>query len=43
MTTPSPTLYEWAGGDPALNRLTQVFYKRVRADPILAPVFAQMS
>ena len=38
-----PTLYDWAGGEPALRRLTEVFYERVRADPVLAPVFAQMS
>ena len=38
-----PTLYEWAGGEPALQRLTQVFYEHVRADPILAPVFAGMA
>jgi truncated hemoglobin YjbI len=38
-----PTLYEWAGGAPALSRLTQVFYDRVRADPLLGPVFAEMS
>jgi hemoglobin len=37
-----PTLYEWAGGGPALLRLTEAFYERVRADPVLAPVFAQM-
>ncbi|MGI8780759.1 MAG: group II truncated hemoglobin [Solirubrobacteraceae bacterium] len=37
-----PTLYDWAGGEPALLRLTEVFYERVRADPLLAPVFAQM-
>jgi hemoglobin len=37
-----PTLYEWAGGEPALLRLTEAFYERVRADPVLAPVFAQM-
>src|SRR5262245_66230169 len=38
-----PTLYEWAGGMPAFERLTDVFYGRVRQDPILAPVFAHMS
>lgn len=38
-----PTLYEWMGGMPALLRLTAVFYERVPADPLLAPVFAQMS
>jgi hemoglobin len=43
MAAPVPTLYEWAGGEPALLRLTQVFYERVRADPVLAPVFAGMS
>ena len=37
-----PTLYEWAGGAPALTRLTEVFYARVRADEVLAPVFAEM-
>ena len=42
MTETVPTLYEWAGGAPALRRLTEVFYARVRADDVLAPVFAQM-
>ena len=37
-----PTLYEWAGGAPALTRLTEAFYARVRADDVLAPVFADM-
>jgi hemoglobin len=37
-----PTLYEWAGGAPALTRLTEAFYTRVRADGILAAVFAGM-
>ena len=37
-----PTLYEWAGGAPALARLTEAFYARVRADEVLAPVFAEM-
>jgi hemoglobin len=37
-----PTLYEWAGGAPALTRLTEAFYARVRADELLAPVFAEM-
>ena len=34
--------YEWAGGQAALDRLTEAFYTRVRADEVLAPVFAQM-
>ena len=37
-----PTLYEWAGGAPALARLTEAFYARVRADDVLAPVFAEL-
>ena len=39
----TPTLYEWAGGAEALDRLTECFYRRVHEDPILAPVFAAMS
>lgn len=43
MPTPNvPTLYDWAGGMPALERLTEVFYAKVREDPLLAPVFAHM-
>jgi hemoglobin len=37
-----PTLYEWAGGMPALERLTSLFYERVARDPLLAPVFREM-
>ena len=38
-----PTLFEWAGGLPALTRMTRLFYeKHVPADPLLAPVFADM-
>lgn len=40
MTT--PTLYDWAGGADAFRRLTEVFYRRVRADDVLGPVFAHM-
>jgi truncated hemoglobin YjbI len=40
----TPTLYEWCGGLPALTRTTHIFYeKHVPADPILAPLFANMS
>jgi hemoglobin len=39
---PVPTLYEWAGGEPALQRLTEAFYRRVRADDLLAGLFANM-
>lgn len=38
----TPSIYEWAGGDEALQRLTSVFYGHVRKDPLLAPVFAGM-
>jgi CDGSH-type Zn-finger protein/truncated hemoglobin YjbI len=39
----SPTLYEWAGGRPALTRMSRLLYeKHVPADPVLAPRFAQM-
>ena len=40
---PVPTLFEWAGGMPALDRLTRAFYDKVRQDEILAPIFDQMS
>ena len=43
MTDDVPTLYDWAGGESALRRLTEVFYGRVREDAVLAPVFAGMS
>jgi hemoglobin len=31
-----------AGGAEALDRLTTAFYRRVRTDPVLAPVFANL-
>ncbi|MCD2194890.1 group II truncated hemoglobin [Actinomycetospora endophytica] len=34
-----PSLYEHAGGEPALHRLEQVFYDSVLADPVLQPLF----
>lgn len=39
----TPTLYDWCGGHDALLRLTEVFYDRVLADPVLQPVFRHMS
>ncbi|MBV9604269.1 MAG: CDGSH iron-sulfur domain-containing protein [Solirubrobacterales bacterium] len=40
----TPSLFEWAGGLPALTRMTRVFYeKHVPEDPLLAPLFANMS
>jgi CDGSH-type Zn-finger protein/truncated hemoglobin YjbI/ferredoxin len=39
-----PTLFEWAGGFPALTRMTRIFYgKYVPQDPLLGPLFANMS
>lgn len=38
----APTLYEWAGGAAAFDRLTEVFYRHVHADPVLSPVFAHV-
>jgi len=39
-----PTLFQWAGGLPALTRMTRIFYeKHVPEDPLLAPLFANMS
>jgi truncated hemoglobin YjbI len=42
MSADTPTLYEWGGGKPAFDRLTEAFYERVRADELLAPLFAGM-
>jgi CDGSH-type Zn-finger protein/truncated hemoglobin YjbI len=40
----TPTLFEWGGGLPALTRMTRIFYeKHVPEDPLLAPLFANMS
>jgi hemoglobin len=38
-----PTLYEWIGGTETIERLLTVFYQRVAKDPLIGPVFAQMS
>jgi CDGSH-type Zn-finger protein/truncated hemoglobin YjbI len=39
-----PTLFEWAGGSPALLRMTRIFYgKYVPQDPLVGPLFAKMS
>ncbi len=37
-----PTLFEWAGGQTAIDRLFARFYERVPHDPVLAGVFAHM-
>ncbi|WP_067722552.1 group II truncated hemoglobin [Nocardia yamanashiensis] len=38
-----PTLYEWAGGAEAFDRLTDVFYRKVHADELIGPLFAHMN
>lgn len=38
-----PSLYEWAGGAAAFERLFTTFYGKVPDDPELAPVFEGMS
>jgi len=37
-----PSLEAWAGGAPAIRRMFERFYERIRDDEILAPVFASM-
>ncbi|HTW03876.1 MAG TPA: group II truncated hemoglobin [Streptosporangiaceae bacterium] len=34
-----PTLFEWAGGRPAITRLIDAFYDRVESDDLLSPLF----
>lgn len=38
-----PTLFEWAGGMPVFERLTDLFYQKVLKDSLLEPVFKHMS
>ena len=38
-----PTLYEWAGGMPAFEKLFDLFYDKVLMDEVLEPVFKHMS
>ena len=35
----TPTLFEWAGGAPAIRRLIDAFYDRVEQDDLIAPLF----
>jgi hemoglobin len=37
-----PTLFEWAGGAAAFSALTETFYREVRRDELLEPVFRHM-
>ncbi len=41
MTEP-PSLYHWAGGADALERLTTAFYREVLRDDLLEPLFRHM-
>jgi hemoglobin len=34
-----PTLYEWAGGEPALKAMIEAFYDRVERDDLLSGLF----
>ena len=34
-----PTLYEWAGGRDAFDRMINAFYDRVERDELLSPLF----
>ena len=36
-----PTLYEHAGGEAALRRFIDIFYRHVLADPLLQPLFGK--
>ncbi|WP_118953380.1 group II truncated hemoglobin [Taibaiella helva] len=40
---PIPSLYEWAGGMPVFEQLTDRFYAKVLQDALLEPVFRHMS
>jgi hemoglobin len=39
MTTDEPTLFAWAGGAAAFERLINAFYDRVQQDDLLSPLF----
>ena len=38
----APTLYDWAGGMPAIDALTEAFYARARVDDELRVLFGDM-
>ena len=39
MADDTPSLYEWAGGEPALRRLIDAFYDRAEQDELISPYF----
>jgi truncated hemoglobin YjbI len=38
-----PSIFEAAAGAPAFEALTSRFYRKVKADPLLSPVFASFT
>ncbi|HEX4443342.1 MAG TPA: group II truncated hemoglobin [Galbitalea sp.] len=39
-----PTVFDWIGGMPALNRMTRIFYEKYAPhDPLLAPLFSHFA
>jgi len=40
--TAIPSLYDWAGGSVVLEKLTDIFYRKVKSDALIGPVFAHM-
>ena len=38
-----PSIFEAAGGAPVFEVLTSRFYRKVKADPLLSPVFASFT
>lgn len=38
----TPSLYEWAGGQEAIDGLFRRFYEKVRDDELIGPLFAAM-
>ena len=43
-TDSQPSVFEWAGGSDAFVRMTRLFYEKyVPADPLLAPLFADIA
>lgn len=43
MMADTPTLYDWAGGSDALDRLIETFYRFTLDDELLHPLFEHMS
>jgi truncated hemoglobin YjbI len=37
-----PSLYDWAGGALAFEKLTNAFYRHVLEEPLLKPLFENM-